>query len=67
MLVEIYKKDDYWYIKDINGTEWNICTNTVTFPEIEIDDKKKVKQLLKLKEAGFEADDIIEMKEKGLL
>jgi len=31
------------------------------------DNKKKVKQLLKLKESGFTAEEIIEMKDKELL
>ena len=64
MLIEVYKKDDGYYTKTKSGMETFLTS-------LELDDKSidkaKLKAVLKLREQGFTADEIIEMKKEGVL
>jgi len=64
MLVEMYEENGYWYLKDTNGLPWqtNLPTTSGISPrEAKQDSNSKLKQVIKLKEAGFTADEILEL------
>ena len=68
IIVEMFDKEGFWYINDVNGAPWSTSiTSTVDFPEKEVDNQDKLKSLLKLKDAGFSAEEIIDLKKLDLL
>ena len=68
IIVELEDISGYWNIRDIYGVAWStgITTSQVAFKEI-LNDEDKLKRVLKLKDAGFSADEILEMKKADLI
>lgn len=68
IIVELEDISGYWNIRDIYGVAWStgITTSQSTFKEI-VSDEDKLKRVLKLKDAGFSADEILEMKKVDLI
>lgn len=66
MLIEVYKKDDGYYTKTSSGMEL-FLTTSISELDDKSTDKAKLKAVLKLREQGFTADEIIEMKKEGVL
>ena len=67
MLVEMYKESGFWYYNDEFNTPMNTGISELGPSPMEAikDSKSGIKKIVKLKEAGFTADEIIEMsKEK---
>lgn len=70
IIVELEDIDGYWNAKDITGINWStgIGTSMTTLKEVELaSDEDKLKRLLKLKDAGFSAEEIIDLKKLDLL
>lgn len=66
--VDMVDVGGYWQIFDVNGVACSTCISSLTeFPQGEIDTQDKLKTLLKLKDAGFSADEILEMKKADLI
>jgi hypothetical protein len=64
MLVEMFEKEGYWSFKDNANVDWitSLSVGTRLNPlEAKQDNKSKLKQVIKLKEAGFTADEILEL------
>ena len=68
IIVELEDISGYWNIRDINGLPWStgITTSQATLKEV-VSDEDKLKRVLKLKDAGFSADEILEMKKADLI
>jgi len=68
MLVDMYKKDGYWYFDDMTGIAWttNLIVGSVEPKEAKPKevDSSVVDNALDLKEAGFAPDDIFRLLRK---
>ena len=71
MLVDIIEGGTgYWEFKGTDGLQWGITMGAGIIPiEViqEVDSKIKMKTIIKLKEAGFTADEIIDLSKADLL
>lgn len=67
MLVEMYEEGGQWYFKD--QYEVPFCSGMGSgIKPLEVKETKdNIKKIIKLKEAGFNAEEIIDMKNGGLL
>ena len=63
MLVEMFEKDSYWCFKDSTGVTWQTALgiDALSPLEVKVENKNKLKQVLKLKAAEFTADEILEL------
>jgi len=63
MLVEMFEENSYWCFKDTSGITWQTTLSVATLPPLEakVENKNKLKQVLKLKAAEFTADEILEL------
>ena len=68
MLVELYHDSGLWAFKDVNGISCVTTFTTATYIPAEVKElKSKTKIAIKLKEAGFTSDEIIEMTKEGVI
>lgn len=68
IIVEMLDMNGYWQILDVNGVPWSTSISSSTeFPHKEVDTQDKIKALLKLKDAGFSAEDILELRKADLI
>lgn len=68
IIVEMVDINGYWQIVDVNGASWSTGISSSTeFLQREVDNQDKLKSLLKLKDAGFSAEDILELRKADLI
>ena len=68
IIVEMVDTNGYWQIVDVNGAPWSTSIlSSVEFPHKEVDNQDRIKTLLKLKDAGFSAEDILELRKADLI
>jgi len=64
MLVELTETSaNNWQWEDDSGLQWNILLNVGAKPVEAKGGKKPIKDIIKLKEAGFDADEILTLLE----
>ena len=67
MKVDMFEENGTWCFKDQFNVSWNTGLSIGSLSPLEVavvDDKGKLKQIIKLKAAGFTADEILELMEK---
>jgi len=69
MLVELKEvSPNTWAWTDTNGLQWSIYLNDGVYPvEAKGNSNNLVKQAIKLKQAGFTAREISELKKEGVV
>ena len=67
MLVEMIETTpNTWAWRDTSGLEWAITISANDKP-VEAKSTSSIKRVIKLKEAGFTSDEIIEMSKEGVV
>ena len=69
MLVEMYEIGGLWYFRDENNAEWStgLPSGVKPMEALVPDNKDNIKAVRKLKEAGFTADEIVDMFNAGIV
>tara|TARA_R100000541_G_scaffold18623_1_gene28456 strand:+ start:1263 stop:1463 length:201 start_codon:yes stop_codon:yes gene_type:complete len=64
---KIFDVDSNGSVNDIGGEYIGICTNPANQPDANQDEKLSIKQIQALKESGLEVDEIIKLKNSGVI
>jgi hypothetical protein len=64
---KIFDVDSNGNVSDIGGECIGICTNPANQPDANQDEKLSIKQIQALKESGLEVDEIIKLKNSGVI
>jgi len=64
---KIFDVDSNGNVSDIGGEFIGTCTNPTNQPDANQDEKLSIKQIQALKESGLEVDEIIKLKNSGVI